>query len=157
MLSKKCKYAIKALIALAKRDASRPHMSIQEISAQEKLPRKFLENILLELKSKRIVSSKLGKAGGYYLLRKADGIFLSELIRIIDGPIALLPCVSLNFYESCEDCDDERTCGLRKVLMAERVASLGVLANISIAMIVKKERRLVNALKPKTGKKPKTR
>lgn len=145
MLSKKCKYALKALIALAKRDASRPHMRIIEISEQEKIPKKFLEAILLELKNYGILSSKLGKSGGYYLLRKPEDLFLTELIRMMDGPIALLPCASLNFFESCEDCEDEDTCGLRKVMMEERIASLGVLSNTSIADILKKEKRLIKA------------
>lgn len=145
MLSKKCKYALKALIALAKRDASRPHMRIVEISEQEKIPKKFLEAILLELKNYGILSSKLGKSGGYYLLKKPEDLFLTELIRIMDGPIALLPCASLNFFESCDDCEDEDTCGLRKVMMEERIASLGVLSNTSIADILKKEKRLIHA------------
>lgn len=155
MLSKKCKYALKALIALAKRDASRPHMRIVEISEQEKIPKKFLEAILLELKNYGILSSKLGKSGGYYLLKKPEDLFLTDLIRLMDGPIALLPCASLNFFESCDDCEDEDTCGLRKVMMEERIASLGVLSNTSIADILKKEKRLINAkaLKKKSQKK----
>ena len=155
MLSKKCKYAIIALVALAKRDATRPYMSILEIAGQENIPKKFLEVILLELKNKGILSSKLGKTGGYFLRKKAKDIYLSDIIRMIDGPIALLPCVSLNFYKRCDDCQDEKTCGLRKVMMEERIASLGVLSNTSIANIIKKEKRPVNAIKAKKIKRAK--
>ena len=130
-------------------------MSILEIAGQENIPKKFLEVILLELKNKGILSSKLGKTGGYFLRKKAKDIYLSDIIRMIDGPIALLPCVSLNFYKRCDDCQDEKTCGLRKVMMEERIASLGVLSNTSIANIIKKEKRLVNAIKAKKIKRAK--
>jgi Rrf2 family protein len=145
MLSKKCKYALKALIALAKRDKSKPEMRIGELSEQEKIPKKFLENILAELRNNGIVSSKLGKTGGYYLFKKPEAIYFSDIIRIMDGPIALLPCASLNYYNTCDDCEDEQTCGLRKVMLEERIASLSILSNTSIAKAIKKEQRLIKS------------
>ncbi len=145
MLSKKCKYALKALIALAKRDKSKPEMRIGELSEQEKIPKKFLENILAELRNNGIVSSKLGKTGGYYLFKKPETIYFSDVIRIMDGPIALLPCASLNYYNTCDDCEDEQTCGLRKVMLEERIASLSILSNTSIAKAIKKEQRLIKS------------
>ena len=149
MLSKKSKYAIKALVALAKHDKGGLPMRIQEISEKENIPKKFLEAILLDLRKHGILGSKLGINGGYYLLKSADKIILTDIIRLTDGPIALIPCASLNFYEKCHDCEDEVTCGLRKVMLEVRVVSLGVLSNTSIADILKKEKRLTNTKKKK--------
>jgi Rrf2 family protein len=149
MLSKKSKYAIKALVALAKHDKNGLPMRIQEISEKENIPKKFLEAILLDLRKHGILGSKLGINGGYYLLKPADKIILTDIIRLTDGPIALIPCASLNFYEKCDDCDDEVTCGIRKVMTEVRVVSLGVLSNTSIADIIKKEKRLINSRKRK--------
>ena len=99
MLSKKSKYAIHALVYLAERDGQGP-VQIGEIADSQNIPKKFLEAILLELKNGRILNSKKGKGGGYYLQRKPEEINLTEVIRLTNGAIALLPCVSLNFYES---------------------------------------------------------
>jgi len=145
MLSKKSKYAIKALVALAKNKNVSKLMRIAEIAKQEKIPQKFLEAILLDLRKHGFLGSKLGVNGGYYLLKSEDEIFLTDVIRLINGPIALIPCASLNYYEKCEDCEDEVTCGIRKVLMDVRIASLTILSNTSIADIISKEKRLVNA------------
>jgi Rrf2 family protein len=83
-------------------------------------PQKFLEQILLELKRAKLVNSKQGKVGGYYLLKSPDDVSLADIYRIFDGPIALTPCVSLNFYEACDDCVDEAECYLRNELMIVR-------------------------------------
>jgi Rrf2 family protein len=139
MISKKTKYAIKALVALAKRKDKSP-MTISEIAKQEKIPKKFLEAILLDLRRQGILKSKIGIGGGYYLLMKPKDIVLTRLLRNIDGPIALLPCVSLNFYERCEDCKDEVTCGIRKTFIEVRDATLKILSETTLEDILKKEK-----------------
>jgi len=140
MLSKKTKYAIKALVALAKHNRNGLPLRIIEISEQENIPKKFLEAILLDLRKHGIVGSKLGINGGYYLVKKPAEIILSDIIRLIDGPIAMIPCASSKFYEKCEDCKDEKTCGLRKVMTELRNASLSVLSNNSIATLIELEK-----------------
>ena len=145
MLSKKSKYAIKALVVLAKEYETHTPKRISEIAESEHIPRKFLEAILLELRNKGILGSKKGVSGGYYLLKKPSEIMLSDLIRITDGPIALLPCVSLNFYERCEECTDEITCGIRDVALEVRDASLRILNGTSLEDIVKREKKLARS------------
>jgi Rrf2 family protein len=138
LLTKKTKYAVKALMALARNKANTP-MLISEIASKEQLPKKFLEAILLELKRSGFLGSKKGAGGGYYLLKKANEIKLAAIIRVIDGPIALLPCVSLNFYERCEECIDEGYCGIRDVMKDVRDATLKILTETTIADMVLKE------------------
>jgi Rrf2 family protein len=147
MISKKTKYAIKALVALARNGGETP-MTILEISDQEKIPKKFLETILLDLRKQGILKSKIGIGGGYYLLMKPKDIMLSRVLRNIDGPIAMVPCVSLNFYERCDDCTDEVTCGIRQAFIEVRDATLKILSETSLEDILKKEDRL-KALKKK--------
>lgn len=141
MLSKKTKYALKALIALAKRYEKGPVL-ISEISERERIPKKFLEAILLDLKNQGILGSKKGAGGGYYLIKSPEEVMLSKVIRMTDGPIALLPCVSMNFYERCAECNDEVTCGLRAVAQEVRDASLQILNQTSLADVVKRETKL---------------
>ncbi len=138
MLTKKTKYAVKALMALARNETNNPVL-ISSIAEREQLPRKFLEAILLELKHSGFLGSKKGAGGGYYLLKKAEEIKLSAIIRIIDGPIALLPCVSLNFYERCEECTNEPYCGIRDVMKDVRDATLKILDETSIADMINRE------------------
>jgi Rrf2 family protein len=147
MISKKTKYAMKALVALA-RNGDNGSMTILEIAEQEKIPKKFLETILLDLRKQGILKSKIGIGGGYYLLMKPKDIVLARVLRSIDGPIAMLPCVSLNFYERCEDCTDEVTCGIRQTFIEVRDATLKILSETTLADILKKEDRL-KALKSK--------
>lgn len=142
MLQKKTKYAIKALLALAKNYNGLKPLRISQISTSEKIPRKFLEAILLELKNQNIVNSKMGPAGGYYLTKHPEEVMLSNIIRSTGGPIALLPCVSLNFYESCNECQDEKTCGLRDVVLQVREASIRILSKTSLSDILKREKKL---------------
>ena len=128
MLSKKTKYGLKALSYLAKQEQNVPVL-ISEISNSENISKKFLESILLTLKKTGILSSKKGKGGGYYLLKSPSEIKLSTVIRALEGPIAMLPCVSLNYYERCEDCKSEERCSLN-ILMAEvRDSTLKILEN----------------------------
>ncbi|CAN5200812.1 Rrf2 family transcriptional regulator [soil metagenome] len=141
MLSKKSKYAIKALLALARNAKEENFMRISQISEEEHIPRKFLEAILVDLKKQGFLKSKLGANGGYFLAKPADQIVLSQIMRLTDGPIALLPCVSLNYYERCDDCDDEVSCGIRKMALQIRDASLEILNNTTIADLLAKEKK----------------
>ena len=134
MLSKKTQYALKALGYLAARYGQGPVL-ISEISINKKIPIKFLETILLELKQKNILDSKKGKGGGYYLLQSPKKTTLAQAIRLVGGPIALLPCVSLNFYEKCKDCD-EATCGLNKAMLQTRDATLKILEKKTLMELI---------------------
>jgi Rrf2 family protein len=132
MITQKAKYALRALSALAQSDASEP-MMISDIAAQQKIPKKFLEQILLDLKHQGIVSSRRGKQGGYLLLKPADAITFGEILRIIDGPIAPLPCLSITAYRKCDDCDGEQTCEIRHVFAKVADATRKVLFSTTIA------------------------
>lgn len=146
MLSKKSKYAIKALIVLAKEYERNQPMLISKIAEDEHIPKKFLEAILLELKKKGILGSKMGAGGGYYLIKNPKDVMLSSVIRLTDGPISLTPCVSLNFYERCDECVNEAVCSLRDVAKDVRDASLNILANTSIANLLEREKRLLTTI-----------
>ena len=131
MLSKKSQYAFKALIYLSEQSGKGPVL-ISEISKKKNIPLKFLENILLELRKAGVLESKKGKGGGYYFAVDPRKVSLAKIMRLIDGPIALLPCVSLNFYEKCKDCD-EKICGLNRMMIEVRDATLRVLENKTLA------------------------
>ncbi len=115
MLSQKAKYALRALIMLAREQGNGPIL-ISDIAEQERVPKKFLEAILLELKHHGLVHSRRGKNGGYALSRPAGEVSFGQVLRIIDGPLAPLPCLSRTAYRRCEDCPDERACAIRKVM-----------------------------------------
>ncbi len=127
MLSKKSQYAFKALTYLTGKYRQGPVL-ISEISKKKKIPLKFLENILLELKKAGILDSKKGKGGGYYLKQNPAKVKVANVIRLVNGPIAMLPCVSLYFYERCKNCD-EKHCGLHDMMIEVRDASLNILEN----------------------------
>ena len=131
MIYKKCKYAIKALLYLAAHENEDRAIFSTEIAEKERIPKKFLETILRELRNFQILQSKRGKTGGYRLIKKPDSINLAELIRLMDGPIALLPCVSLNYYASCEECD-EQNCQIKGVFEQVRDRTLEVLTATTI-------------------------
>jgi len=132
MLSKKTKYGLKALSYLAKQKQNVPVL-ISDISTSENISRKFLESILLTLKKNGILSSKKGKGGGYFLLKTPSEIKISTVMRVLEGPIAMLPCVSLNYYEKCDDCVSEEACSL-SILMAEvRDSTLKILESKTLA------------------------
>ncbi|WP_421976624.1 RrF2 family transcriptional regulator [Roseivirga seohaensis] len=135
MLSKKTQYAFHALTYLAENQDKGPIL-ISEISEMRKISLKFLENILLELKKSGILGSKKGKGGGYYLIKPPEEIGLAKIIRLLDGPIALLPCVSLNYYEKCENCQEE-ICGLNVVMSEVRDNTLKVLENKSLKDVLR--------------------
>ncbi|MBK8052351.1 MAG: Rrf2 family transcriptional regulator [Saprospiraceae bacterium] len=147
MLPKKTRYAIKALMVLYPTFESKRPMRISDIAENEHIPKKFLEAILLDMRKIGIVNSKMGAHGGYYLSKHPDEIFLSQVIRFTGGPIALVPCVSLNFYEKCEECADETTCGFRDVMREVRDASLHILSKTSLSDLVKREENLENQKK----------
>lgn len=150
MLSKKTKYAVKALLLLAKNYGQGPVL-ISHLSEKEKIPKKFLEAILLDLRKQGILGSKMGAGGGYYLLKKPSEVVLSQVLRVTDGPIALIPCVSLNFYESCDDCANESTCSIRAVMIEVRDATLKILSSTTLEDMLQRETKL-SALLKKTGK-----
>ena len=131
MLSKKTQYALQALSYMVEKHSDDPIL-IAEIASQKNIPIKFLENILLELRKAGFLESKKGKHGGYFFAQAPNKIKLSSIFRIIEGPIALLPCVSLNFYEKCADCN-EKKCGINKVMAAVRDNTLIILDNKTVA------------------------
>ena len=141
MLSRKCKYAIHALVYLAERFQQGP-VHIQEIAETQHIPKKFLEAILLELRNAKILHSKKGKGGGYYLYKKPQDVNLIEIIRLMDGAIAMLPCVSLNYYEPCEECIDEKTCGIRFAFLGVRDETLRILSESTLEQIVKRQKAI---------------
>ncbi|MDI7861367.1 Rrf2 family transcriptional regulator [Rhizobiaceae bacterium n13] len=132
MISQKAKYALRALSALAKADPNEPVL-IGEIAAQQNIPRKFLEQILLELKHAGVVASRRGKQGGYLLLKPANAITFGEILRLVDGPIAPLPCLSITAYRKCDDCDGESSCEIRHVFARVADATREVLFSTTIA------------------------
>ena len=140
MLSQKARYALHALIVLAEHGGDEP-MMIADIAEEAQVPRKFLEQILLGLKRRGIVQSQRGRAGGYLLGRPAKEISFADIIRETDGPLALSPCVSVTAYHRCEDCEDEKTCPIRKVLLAARDATAAVLESHTLASAVARRRR----------------
>jgi len=132
MLSKKTKYGIKALVYLARQENRNP-VQISVISKSENISRKFLESILLTLRKDGILGSKKGKSGGYYLLKDPKEIPMTNIMRLLEGPIAMVPCVSLNFYEKCNDCPDENTCAVHNVMLKVRDNTLEIFRNTSLA------------------------
>ena len=134
MLSKKTQYALQALSYMVEKGTEAPIL-IAEIAAKKNIPLKFLENILLELKKGGFLESKKGKHGGYFFAIPPQKIKLSSIFRIIEGPIALLPCVSLNFYEKCADCN-EKKCGINKVMAEVRDNTLAILDKRTVADLV---------------------
>ncbi|MDG1821856.1 MAG: Rrf2 family transcriptional regulator [Flavobacteriaceae bacterium] len=126
MISNKCKYAIKALVYIANNEQDDKAVMTADIAREQKIPRKFLEIILRELRNNRILDSKRGKDGGFRMLRAPENISLTEIMRIIDGPIAMLPCVSLNYYRSCDECEED-SCQIKTVFEQVRDKTLEVL------------------------------
>ncbi|HEY8947526.1 MAG TPA: Rrf2 family transcriptional regulator [Rhizomicrobium sp.] len=140
MLSQKGRYALHALIVLAEHDGEEP-MMIADIAEEAGVPRKFLEQILLELRKRGILRSLRGRSGGYLLAKPPNEISFADIIRVTDGPLALAPCVSVTAYHRCEDCEDEKTCAIRKVLLAARDATAEILESRTLASAVGSRRR----------------
>ncbi len=132
MLSKKTKYGLKALTYIARSEDDVPQQ-VNVIAKSEQIPQKFLESILLTLRKSGILGSKKGKHGGYYLRKEPSEILMTEVMRVLEGPIAMVPCVSLNYYEKCDDCIDEATCSVNKLMIQVRDNTLEVFRNTTLA------------------------
>lgn len=132
MLSQKAKYALHALLYLADRPSGEP-TQIADIAESQKMPRKFLELILLELKRHGLVRSTRGKHGGYALAKPAESISFGQVVRYIDGPLALVPCASRTAYRRCDDCLSEDDCAIRETMRRARDAVARVLDNSNLA------------------------
>jgi len=142
MLSKKSKYALKAMMVLAKEYGQGPVL-IPDLAHREDIPRKFLELILLELKNQGLLQSKKGKGGGYFLRRDPQLISVGHIVRVLDGPIAPLPCVSKTAYMRCRECRDERSCGIRIVMKEVRDATAKIMDSTSLADMLKQVEAVV--------------
>lgn len=127
MISKKCKYAIKAIIHVARNEGLGKNSNSSQIAEEELIPKKFLESILLQLRNAKFLKSSRGKNGGYSLNIPLSEISILDIIRVIDGPIALLPCVSLNYYSECEDCLAD-TCLLKSLFETVRNSNIQILS-----------------------------
>lgn len=138
MISKKTKYGLKALAYLAKVEADTP-VQISSIARDENISQKFLESILLSLRKAGFLGSKKGKGGGYYLLKEPNEIAIASVFRILEGPIAMVPCVSLNFYEKCDDCPDEAACDVHRLMIQIRDNTLAILENNTLADFIMQE------------------
>ena len=134
MLTKKSKYGLKAVLYLAAATARGPVL-VSELSERERIPKKFLESILLELKRSGILQSKKGKGGGYFLSRTANEITVGQIIRVLEGPLALIPCVSQTAYRRCDECIDEATCQIRRAMKEVRDATAKILDNTTISSL----------------------
>jgi Rrf2 family protein len=140
MLSHKSKYALKAILALSRVYGKGPVL-ITEVAEQEQIPRRFLELILLELRNQGVLRSKKGKGGGYMLSRPPSQISVGQVIRMLEGPIAMLPCVSKTAYERCEDCADEKTCAVRMLMKDVREATATIFDSTSFADLMKRSKQ----------------
>jgi Rrf2 family protein len=136
MLTHRAKYAIKALLHLVEHRGKGP-VSAGSIAAQQHIPNKFLELILLQLRNSGIIRSKIGKNGGHELIHEAADIDLLTVVRAIDGPIAPLPCLSKTAYSRCEDCPDEKTCGARLLFRGVHEAALEIMGATTLADVSK--------------------
>lgn len=145
MLSYKAKYALRAVLALARAPDDDPVL-IASIAEQENIPRKFLELILLELKRRGLIVSRRGRSGGYTLGKPAEDITFGEIVRLIDGPLAPVPCVSKTQYRPCDDCPDEKSCAIRRVMARVRDATSEILDNTTIADGMRGGRKAVKKL-----------
>jgi len=142
MLTKKAQYAIYALKYLTREYEKGPVIT-QEISESEKIPKKFLENILLDLKRNGFVGSKMGKGGGYYLLKDPDSINLADVVRLFDGAIALISCATFRYYEPCTQCKDEARCSVKFFIKEIRDETVNMLKNITLRKLIEKEDELL--------------
>src|SRR5688572_21302556 len=140
MMSKKCKYAIKALIELGK-NYQHGTMQTAEIAKNQNIPKKFLEQILIELKKGGYVNSKQGAGGGYYMLKDPAKISLLEIYRTFEGAIALQPCVSEKYYELCHDCEEPHVCGMRVAFAQIRDQTYELLSTQSIRTLLDNEKK----------------
>ena len=137
MLSRKTKYGLQALIHLT-RKYDHGAILISDLAKSEGIPKKFLEAILLELKNKGILQSKKGKGGGYFLSKSPKEISMGQVIRILEGPLAPVSCVSQTAYVRCAECKDEATCGIQIVMKEVRDAMANILDQTSLEDVIKR-------------------
>lgn len=138
MITQKMKYAMKALLVLAD-EAALPApdaLTIEEIARRSGAPKRFLEHILLEIRNAGLIGSTRGRAGGYQLLRDPAQISISDLLRMIDGPMAPLACLSRSAYQRCEDCKDEATCRIRRVFADVFYSYLVLIESLTLADVM---------------------
>ncbi len=154
MISQKAKYALRALVALARAHEADEALIIADIAERQNIPRKFLEQILLDLKRHGLLESRRGKNGGYALLRSAEAITFGEVLRIIDGPIAPLPCLSKMAYRRCDDCESESACEVRKVFARVADATRSVLDSTTLADAIANEKALTPTSRGKLRRVP---
>jgi len=147
MLTMKTKYALKALCQLASAPPGEP-MLIADIAERDDIPRKFLEAILVELKQHGFVRSRKGRGGGYTLAKNPDTVTLASVIRVIDGPIAPVPCLSRTAYRRCDGCKDEATCGVRLMLREAHAASVQVLESVTLADMAQRQKAALRESAP---------
>ena len=150
MLSQRTRYALKAMVRLARSPEGEP-VQIAALAEAEDIPRKFLEIILVELKRQNLVQSLRGKHGGYRLARTPDQITFGEIIRITEGPLALVPCVSRTAYRPCEDCKDEAACAINHVMAMVRDETARILDATTLANVLNLPGEAVATLIGETG------
>ena len=139
MLTQRSRYGLRAMLMLAKEPAGAPPLPMSRIATEAQVPRKFLEIILTELKASDLVVSTRGKQGGFHLSRPSHLISFGDIIRVIEGPLALIPCVSRTAYKRCKDCKDETTCEIRMAMMTVRDDTARILDGRSLADAVADE------------------
>jgi Rrf2 family protein len=144
MLSKRAKYALNALVELARAREEGP-LSASAIAERAHVPGKFLEAILLDLRHAGIIASTRGRTGGHRLSRDPGKVDMASVLRLFDGAIGLVPCVTYTYYERCEECVDEATCGIRDVFAEIRTASVERLKSATLADVLKREQRLARS------------
>ena len=142
MLAQRTRYALRSLLYLAEEQGGAP-VQLARIAETQRVPPKYLELIMLDLKKAGLVKSVRGPKGGYCLARSADEISFGQVVRSMEGPIALVTCASVNFYAPCGDCHDEATCAIRRAFMILRDQSTTVLNSISLAQGAAGEERRV--------------
>jgi Rrf2 family protein len=135
MLSRKAKYGVQALLSLARQHGNGPKL-IADLAEQEQIPKKFLELILLQLKNAGILSSRKGKGGGYFLAKDPAQITMGSAVRVLDGPLAPVPCVSETAYQKCTECIDEESCGIRLVMKDVRDAVAAILDSTTLKEVL---------------------
>lgn len=123
------------MVYLASQKDKKP-VQISEIAQHENISQKFLESILLSLRKTGFLGSKKGKGGGYYLIKNPKEVLMTDIMRILEGPIAMVPCVSLNFYEKCDDCPDEESCSVHWLMLKIRDSALAVYRNTTLADLI---------------------
>ncbi len=146
MLSMKAKYGLLAVLALA-RKSDKKLILISELAEKENIPKKFLEQILRELKNQGILESKIGKGGGYYLNKPPHEITIGQIIRTIDGPLAPVACVSQTAYARCPECRDEHSCAIRLVMKDVRDAISQILDGTTLADALERSDQAARAKK----------